>query len=75
MTADIATRVAWGSMTGVGFKGGEKLGDLGLLKLQKNAGHLFVLLTEEISVTATGIMRGAEADVVSSLGEDSPPTT
>lgn len=70
MTADIATRMAWGSQTGVGFKGGEKLGDLGLLKLQKSAGLLFVMLTEEISVAATGIMRGAEAEVVADLGED-----
>jgi hypothetical protein len=75
MTADIATRMAWGIITGVGFKGGAKLGEMGLLKLQKQAGPLFVLLTEDISVSATGIMRSAEAEVIEDLGEDSPPTT
>lgn len=74
MTADLATRLAWGTLTEVRFKGGEKLGDLGLLKLQKSAGPLFVLMTEEISVAATGIMRGAEAEVIETLGEDLPPT-
>ncbi len=74
MTADLATRLAWANQTKVRFKGGEELGDLGMLRLQKQAGPLFVLLTEEISVAATGILRGAEAEVIEDLGEDSPPT-
>lgn len=72
--ADIATRMAWASLTEVRFKDGEKIGDLGMLKLQKAAGPLFVLLTEEIATAALGIMGTVEAEVITDLGEDSPPT-
>lgn len=71
--ADIATRVAWAQQAKCALKGAP-LSTLDLLRLSHVAGPLFVLLTEEVAVAASGALSYVETEAIEALGEDSPPT-
>lgn len=73
ISSDLATRIAWGFSAQVKL-GGKPMSQLDLFKLSSQVGTLFVLLTEDIALAATGAMHRAEAEVIETLGEDLPAT-
>lgn len=74
ISSDIATRIAWAEKAQVKL-GGKPMSQLDLFKLSSQVGTLFVLLTEDIAVAATGAMHRGEVEVIETLGEGSPATS
>jgi hypothetical protein len=74
ISSDLATRIAWAEKAQVKLAG-KPMSQLDLFKLSSQVGTLFVLLTEEIAMAATGALYRGEVEVVEKLGEGSPVTT
>jgi hypothetical protein len=74
ISPDLATRIAWAEKSEVKLAG-RLLSQLDLFKLSAQVGTLFVLLTEEIAMAATGALHRGEVEVIEALGEGLPVTT